>query len=141
MPKHAKKPASYKRASSKLQKLKAPKRLTLKTPSETFESTSFARWLSRQPDLLYSKIPIGDNTLDDVEGAKLRSMGVRRGVPDFLIVSKLTGAILFIEMKRRKGGVTSSFQKEWLRALYRNARLARGKAEAVQFTKDFFEMH
>ena len=67
-------------------------------------------------------------------------MGVRRGVPDFLIVERHTGKVLFIEMKRRKGGVLSEYQKTWLAALYQNSRVARGCAEAKQFTKAYFEM-
>lgn len=43
------------------------------------------------------------------------AMGVRPGVPDMLIVFK-TG-ILFLELKRLKGGVVSPFQKEWIAAL------------------------
>lgn len=91
-------------------------------------------------DLLFSKIPIGDNTLSDEEGAKLRAMGVRRGVPDFLIVERQTGRILFIEMKRRDGGVVSVFQETWLTALYRNSRVAYGSAEAIQMTLEFFDL-
>lgn len=43
------------------------------------------------------------------------AMGVRSGVPDYIIVTpKHT---LFIEMKRTKGGVVSATQKEWVKAI------------------------
>lgn len=110
---------------------------TLKIPSETFESSSFARWLSLQSALLYSKIPIGDNTLDGAEGAKLRHMGVRRGVPDFLIVHKRTKRVLWIEMKRRDGGTLSKYQKAWLRALP-HALKADGSKQAKMLVLGFY---
>lgn len=46
---------------------------------------------------------------------KMKSMGWRSGVPDYIIVTpKHT---LFIEMKRTKGGVVSATQKEWIKAI------------------------
>lgn len=59
--------------------------MKLKSMSETFESSAFARWLNRQNLLLFSKIPIGDLALTDIEAKKLQHMGVRIGVPDFVI--------------------------------------------------------
>jgi len=50
-------------------------------------------------------------------GIKLKNkrMGVRPGVPDMIIVGK--SKLLFLELKRVKGGVVSDYQKEWLEAL------------------------
>lgn len=45
------------------------------------------------------------------------AMGVRAGVPDMLIV--FPDAVLFLELKRLKGGVVSEAQKCWLEALQR----------------------
>lgn len=47
--------------------------------------------------------------------SKNKRMGVRSGVPDYLIVTK--NKLLFIEMKRKKGGVVSKTQKEWIKAI------------------------
>lgn len=44
-----------------------------------------------------------------------KAVGVRPGVPDYLIVTNNT--VLFLELKRPKGGVLSKFQKVWLEAL------------------------
>lgn len=47
--------------------------------------------------------------------AKLRDEGVHSGVPDYIIVAPTK--VIFLEMKREKGGVVSDTQKEWLAAL------------------------
>lgn len=88
------------------------------------------------PQLLFSKIPIGDQTLSGEEGKKLYHMGVRRGVPDFLIVHRETGKVLFLEMKRTKGGRVSTCQKVWLNALGSQAAVAHGFKEAMSIVKD-----
>lgn len=62
---------------------------------------------------------------------KNKRMGVRSGVPDYLIVTKKK--LLFIEMKRKKGGVVSKAQKEWIKAINGvggNAVVCRGFEEA-----------
>lgn len=41
-----------------------------------------------------------------------KALGVRSGIPDYVVVTK--DKVLFIEMKRKKGGVVSKTQKEWL---------------------------
>lgn len=46
---------------------------------------------------------------------KNKEMGVRSGVPDYIIVTPKK--VLFIEMKRTKGGVISDTQKKWVSAL------------------------
>ena len=46
---------------------------------------------------------------------KNKILGVRSGVPDYLVVTP--NNILFIEMKRKKGGTTSKAQKEWIKAI------------------------
>ena len=48
-----------------------------------------------------------------VTGAKLKSEGVSPGVPDIFIPA----GMLWIEMKRQKGGVLSQVQKSWLEYL------------------------
>lgn len=46
---------------------------------------------------------------------KAKKEGVSRGFPDYLIL--LPGKLLFIEMKRVKGGKVSPQQKEWIEEL------------------------
>lgn len=47
---------------------------------------------------------------------KLTKMGLSKGFPDLMIFTKnksKTDSVLFIEMKRQKGGVISDEQKKW----------------------------
>jgi len=44
-----------------------------------------------------------------------KAMGLRPGLPDLFIILK--NKPFFIEMKRKKGGVTSDSQKDWIDAL------------------------
>jgi hypothetical protein len=58
-----------------------------------------------------------------VAGGKIRNWkavfdyqdGVRPGFPDFVVV--LPGRVIAIELKRRKGGKVSDYQKLWIEAL------------------------
>jgi len=43
------------------------------------------------------------------------AMGVRSGIPDYVIVTRKY--TLFLEMKRVKGGVVSPTQKKWIKAI------------------------
>lgn len=100
----------------------------MKIASEDYESTCFARWLATQKDVLYSHIP--NETPTSMQAAmRLKALGVRRGVPDYVIVHKATGDTLWIEMKRVWGGRTSADQRKWLGALP-NALVCRGYREA-----------
>ena len=46
---------------------------------------------------------------------KNTQMGVKKGLPDYVVVT--TKTLLFIEMKRVKGGVISPEQKSWIESL------------------------
>lgn len=69
------------------------------------------------------------------EASKLRRLGVRAGVPDLLLpvaVAPYHG--LWIEMKRRKGGLVSAAQHGWIDALRAEGyavAVARGADEAI----------
>jgi hypothetical protein len=47
--------------------------------------------------------------------AKNKALGVRRGVPDLLII--INDTLVFVELKRRTGGTVSQEQKDWNKAL------------------------
>lgn len=77
--------------------------------------------------LLFSHIP--QETYTKSWGVKMKNkrLGVRSGVPDYIIVTpKKT---VWIEMKRMKGGKVSLAQKEWVEAL-ENAHVCCGFDEA-----------
>ena len=62
-------------------------------------------------------IPNGGSR-NSIEAANLKAQGVKRGVPDvFLPVARQGFHGLYIEMKRRRGGVLSKDQKEYIEAL------------------------
>ncbi|MBU6382648.1 MAG: VRR-NUC domain-containing protein [Proteobacteria bacterium] len=69
------------------------------------------------------------------EASKLRRLGVRAGVPDLLLpvaVAPYHG--LWIEMKRRKGGLVSAAQHGWIDALRAEGyavSVSRGADEAI----------
>lgn len=83
-------------------------------PTEHQECVVFTKWL----DLLkipYFHIPNETFTRSWVTKRKNKEMGVKAGVPDYFILANNTP--IFLEMKRKKGGVVSSEQKDWLRVL------------------------
>lgn len=49
---------------------------------------------------------------------KNRKSGLRKGVPDMIIILP-TNKLIFIEMKKKKGGTVAQEQKEWQCALNR----------------------
>lgn len=67
---------------------------------------------------------------------KNHNLGVRKGVPDYMIVVPNAG-LVFIEMKREKGGVISPEQQEWIAQLssipHVEAKICKGVTEAIMF--------
>lgn len=76
--------------------------------SEFQEQMSFCKWMDRQ-GLFYFAVPNGGfRTVEAANKAKLE--GLKAGVPDLAIILE-GGGMLWIEMKRRKGGTLSPVQK------------------------------
>lgn len=63
----------------------------------------------------YSHIPQETFTKSWATKNKNKAMGVRAGVPDMLIV--YPNKVLFLELKRLKGGKVSEAQQAWIEAL------------------------
>lgn len=83
--------------------------------TEDAECRLFVRWLETLGDRVrFSHLPLETHTTA-INAARLKSMGVRKGVPDYLLI--VGKHIVFVEMKRRRGGVVSAHQREWLAAL------------------------
>ena len=83
-------------------------------PLETNEQQTVVQYLELK-GLKFSAIPNSTYTKSIKQKIKNRDEGLRSGLPDLLIV--LPKKLLFIEMKREKGGVVSKFQQEWIDAL------------------------
>lgn len=101
-------------------------------PSEHFEQREFVRWFRQTyPGVRIFAIPNG-GARGMAAAARLKAEGVSAGVPDLFIPTWL----LWIEMKRQKGGTVSAEQKDWLAYLssvgYRTM-VARGCEEAKNF--------
>lgn len=91
----------------------------LPLPTEDDEQRAVVQWLEVHR-VEFAHVPNGGYRTR-VEAAIFRGLGVKRGVPDLIIFDRppaLPGApAAAIEMKRRKGGVVSPEQREWLEKL------------------------
>ena len=114
------------------------------TPSEDFESTTFVAWLELQiaqgaPIQKFTHIP-NETPTSAIQAKRLQRMGVRRGVPDYMLVIK--HKLVFIELKRSKGGKVSVHQQQWLDALSAagvSAYVCCGAAEAKKVVLNLLE--
>ena len=92
------------------------------TPRESVEQKTLIKWarLARgkypELDMLYHITNEGKRSV--VTGARLKSEGLKPGVPDLCLAVARGGAHgLYIEMKRTKGGRVSPQQAAWLEKL------------------------
>lgn len=87
-------------------------------PSEDHESVAFVGWLelliASGAQIKFSHLPL-ETPCTPIQAKRLQRMGVRRGVPDYLLI--INGRLVFIELKRVVGGVVSAPQQAWLEAL------------------------
>ena len=78
-------------------------------PSEHLEQALFVQWFRRTfHDVRIFAIPNGGSRSRS-QGAKLKVEGVSAGVPDLFIPH----GMIWVEMKRAKGGSVSAEQKSW----------------------------
>ena len=78
--------------------------------SEHLQQVRLVSWFKRSyPGVRIFAIPNG-GARSGVQGAKLKAEGVSPGVPDLFCPEWL----LWVEMKREKGGVVSPVQKDWI---------------------------
>lgn len=96
---------------------------------EAVQLASYLLLLQRQGRIiLYSHIP--HETYTNSWAAKRRNSntGVRSGVPDYIVIT--ADKVIFIELKRVKGGIVSEEQKRWILSL-------RGKKTEASVCKGF----
>ncbi|WP_241473818.1 VRR-NUC domain-containing protein [Mycolicibacterium neoaurum] len=90
-------------------------------PTEDEEQIAFVDWLELC-GLRFAHVPNSTYTKHISVKMKNQRLGVRPGVPDLLVLIPPhrsrdgEGHLLWIEMKRRKGGTVSKEQREWLTA-------------------------
>ena len=81
--------------------------------SEHLEQARLVSWFRQTfPDVRIFAIPNGGSRSKS-QGGKLKAEGVSAGVPDLLIPH----GMVWIEMKKAKGGSVSSVQRDWHRYL------------------------
>lgn len=90
----------------------------LKPPSEAFECKRFVRYLESRPGILFTHVANESASMRQLRVN--RSLGTRRGFPDYIIILP-NFKMCVIEMKRRRGPgsnpMLSADQKKWLQAL------------------------
>lgn len=112
--------------------------MTNSTPTEYQECLLFVEYLEIR-NLRFSHIP--QETFTKSWGVKKKNsmMGVRRGVPDYIVITPK--GLLFIEMKRTKGGQVSKKQQEWIDELNEcdgvEAKICYGATEAISFVEEY----
>lgn len=84
--------------------------LIKKYPLEDEEQIAFINWFkSKYKDYLIFSIPNGGSR-NKIEASKLKKTGLLPGIPDLIILMP-NKEIIFLEMKRQKGGSLSPNQK------------------------------
>lgn len=82
-------------------------------PSEHLEQVRLVSWFRRNyPGVRIFAIPNG-GARSGPQGASLKAEGVSPGVPDLFVPEWL----LWVELKREKGGVVSPVQRDWIEYL------------------------
>jgi len=106
------------------------------SPLEWEEQEILVKWLEFK-NISFSSIPNSTWTSSLAQKIKNKRQGLRGGLPDLLIIHD--SKMLFIELKRRTGGVISSRQKVWIERINTvsncQAIVARGANEAIEQIK------
>lgn len=126
-------------------------------PTEEQEQMAFVQWL-RLKGYEHFRVPNETFTKSFKQKAKNKALGVSKGVPDLFVVVPNTGTnmvymstidedgsadyeplatrLVAIEMKRKKGGVTSADQKKWITVLNKTGTqsvVCKGCDAAIEF--------
>ncbi len=110
---------------------------------ETVTVANYLAWLRAAGEvIIFSKIAHEVYTKSWKQKRKNKLEGLNRGVPDFLIVFA-NGIVLFLELKRIKGGQLSTHQMAWIDALKQTnceVAVAPGSQEAINIINKLKEM-
>jgi hypothetical protein len=87
-----------------------------KTPTEYEEAIVLAEYLTLNN---YKFTHLAQETYTPHWGVRMKNkrMGVKAGIPDYMIILPERQGLLFIELKREKGGKLTPDQKSWIDAL------------------------
>ncbi len=116
-----------------------PKKRKKPSNDEYIEQVILCTWLDKI-GVLYYAIPNGGKR-NPIEAIKLKRGGVKAGIPDLCITLSRKGYHgLYIELKRKDGGVVSESQKFWLAKLTSEgymAVIARGAEDAKKIVINY----
>jgi len=87
----------------------------IKPPTEYVEQVRLVKWLTKQ-GWKFTAIPNSTWTPGYAQINRNRASGVRSGMTDLIIIVPIKG-LVFLELKREKGGHVSDEQQEWVDAL------------------------
>lgn len=110
-----------------------PNIANIENPTEDQEQEAFVQWL-RLKGYPHFRVPNETYTKSWSQKAKNKKLGVSSGVPDLFVAVPFppphlviahkdrddevrNKTLVAIEMKRKKGGVTSENQKKWIKTL------------------------
>ena len=131
-----------------------PNLANIDNPTEDQEQEAFVQWL-RLKGYAHFRVPNETYTKSWSQKAKNKKLGVSSGVPDLFVAVPFppphliiahkdrddevrNKTLVAIEMKRKKGGVTSENQKKWIKTLNEagiQAVVCKGCDEAIEFIK------
>lgn len=114
------------------------------TPLEAEEQEAFCEYLKSR-NILFTSTQNGAylGSARFIRGKKLKDQGMTKGFPDLIIFLKnqsKTADVLFIEMKRQKGGIVSGEQQKWIDDLSNNGYMvgvAKGCESAIRILKKY----
>lgn len=104
--------------------------------TEAEEQALFIQWLNIKK-LDYWHTPNSTYTKSWKQKLHNKAMGVQSGIPDVFII--VNNKLIGVEMKRTKGGVTSTNQVKWINKLNQAnvpTIVAKGHKEAIAFVKE-----
>ncbi len=112
------------------------KKSKLPIPTEDQECQAFVDYLELRKKLLFTHI---SNETQSSWGARMRNkrLGVRPGFPDYAVV--VNNKLIFIEMKRKKGSVTSEEQTLWIQELNKVNEIIAGVFHGAEQAINFIE--
>ena len=119
------------------------------TPLEREEQSAFVDYCSSRGIKVVStqngfKMPKG-NFNWAAYAKSLKRTGLAKGFPDLIVLARnksQTHEVLFIEMKRQKGGVLHQEQKEWIQKLDEGGYcvgVAKGCMSAIQILENYLK--
>jgi hypothetical protein len=101
-------------------------------PTEYEEQVAVVQYLTLKGHK-HSSIPNSTWTTSFNQKRKNKAMGLNAGLPD--LVTIINDNVVWIEMKRTKGGVLSQAQKDWIAALEEAGQtvwVCKGASEAIK---------